>query len=393
MDMTQRVFVCHSSTDAGLAQQIVAELEAAGTPCWIAPRDVLSGENYPRQLVQAIQKCGVFMVLVTPASVQSDHVLRELEQSSRHRRPVLPVVVDGASSEDLDYYLGALHRIVGTEQTIVPEVVRHFASTGAHDPSRPVAVPLPATSAPAARDAATGILRVGVIPWPPFSRHGTGAQPSSGLFIDLLDQFSVDTGIPLEYIDITNDASTPGLLSGELDLVACLYRTPRRERDFDFSACLFASTIGAVVRVDDGRIRSHGDLMRPDVRLAVCRGEIGAELAVDTFGASRGSARLVELDTTDVANIGRMVQAGVADVAITDNITCRIICETIGGAVRHEFSTFPLYVGHIGLQMLKGREALRDHLTERLQALRRGGTLADAQRELERNYAGMLQVL
>ncbi|WP_199421583.1 TIR domain-containing protein [Actinotalea solisilvae] len=390
MELTPRVFVCHSSVDASLARDIVSELESAGIPCWIAPRDVVSGENYPRQLVHAIQECATFLVLITPASVRSDHVLRELEQAARHRRPVLPLVVDGASSEDLDYYLGALHRVEGSERTIVAEAVRHFAGAGNRGPRRASVGSTGATPPPSR---GSDLLRVGVIPWPPFARHASGAGPSGGLFLDLLDQFSVDTGIPFEYVDITNDAATPGLLSGDLDLVACLYRTPRRERDFDFAACLFASTIGAVVRADDQRIRSHGDLLRTDVRLAVCRGEIGAELAVDMFGAARGSSRLVELDTTDVANVGRMVQAGVADAAITDNITCRLICEALGASVRHEFAHFPLYVGHIGLQMLKGREPLRDHLTERLQALRRGGTLAEAQRELESSYAGMLQVL
>lgn len=384
--MTKRAFLCHSSVDALLAQRIVDELEAAGFPCWIAPRDVVSGVNYPRQLVHAIQECSVFVVLVTPASAQSDHVLRELEQAARHHRPVLPIVVDDASSDDLDYYLGAVHRIIGTEDTVVREAVRHFRQDG-EEPLTPVASEAPATGA------GSDSLTVGVIPWPPFSCHGSEGKPSAGLFVDLLDQFAIETGIGLRYVDITNDAAAPGLRSGELDLVACLYRTPRREREFDFAACLFASTIGAVVRADDMRIKSHGDLMKPDVRLAVCRGEIGAELAVDTFGASRGSSRLVELDTTDVCNVGRMVQAGVADAAITDNITCRIIAETVGPSVRHEFSTFPLYVGHIGLLMTKGREVLRDHLTERLRDLRSGTTLAEAQQRLERDYAGMLQVL
>jgi hypothetical protein len=54
---------------------------------------------------------------------------------------------------------------------------------------------------------------------------------------------------------------------------------------------------------------------------------------------------------------------------------------------------FPLYVGHIGLLMMKGRDALRDHLTERLKDLRSGTTLAEAQLRLQQDYAGMLQVL
>jgi len=388
--MNMRAFLCHSSKDVALAERIVDLLEAGGFPCWVAPRDVESGVNYPRQLVHAIQDCSTFMILVTAASVQSDHVLRELEQAVRHRRPILPIVIDDASSEDLNYYFGALHRITGTEGTIVSDVVRHFRTSDHGEMSSPAQV---STVDPAVSRDACDLIRVGVIPWPPFSYHGSGAKPPGGLYLDLLDTFAIDTGVAVRYVDITNNASVPGLHSGEIDVVACLYRTPQRERDFDFAACLFASTIGAVVRTGDDRITTHGDLMKPEMRLAVCRGEIGAELAVDMFGATRGSSRLVELDTTDVSDIGRMVAAGVADAAITDNITCRMIVETLGPSVRHEFSTFPLYVGHIGLLMMKGREALRDHLTERLRALRSGETLAEAQRQLQQDYAGMIQVL
>ncbi|NCD18366.1 MAG: transporter substrate-binding domain-containing protein [Actinobacteria bacterium] len=236
-------------------------------------------------------------------------------------------------------------------------------------------------------------LRVGIIPFPPFTQHSQEGVGPAGLYVNLLDAYGRTNGVEVKYRNITNEQSNRLLRDGTLDVVACLYRTPRRERDFDFAACLFAATIGAVVRASDDRFTGYGDLMKSDVRIAACLGEIGAELAVDQFGAERGSPRLVELDTVDVAHIGYMVAAGVADVAITDNITCRQIVDRVGPAVKHAFNVFPLYVGQIGLLLMRDREELRDHLTAELKRLRTGTELTEEERQVFESYDGMLQAL
>ncbi|MGO9039968.1 MAG: toll/interleukin-1 receptor domain-containing protein, partial [Steroidobacteraceae bacterium] len=48
------VFVSYASADAGIAEQACAALEAAGVPCWIAPRDVRPGDPYAAAIVEAI---------------------------------------------------------------------------------------------------------------------------------------------------------------------------------------------------------------------------------------------------------------------------------------------------------------------------------------------------
>lgn len=383
-----RVFLCHSSKDAAQAEALVEALEAVGVGCWLAPRDVESGTPYPRQLVRAIADCGVFLILVTTHAVDSEHVLRELEQAAKRRRPLLPVVVGGAMSDDLDYYLGAVHQIHGDDlASVLAGVVQYFGAR----PSSPRPDPqLPVLTA-AAGDRSS--LRVGVIPFPPFSEHGDATRHPSGLFIHLLDRFSEDSRTPVEYRAITNEQSARLINEGALDAVACLYRTPRRERAYSFAGCLYAATIGAVVRADDERIVSHGDLLRDDVRIVACQGEIGAELAADQFAAQRGTQRLIEMDTVNVAHIGYMVAAGAADVAITDNITCSMIVSQVGPVLKHVFQTFPLFVGQIGLLMGEGRLDLQERLTHELRRLRREEAFRERERLALAPFGGMLQTL
>ena len=62
------VFVCHSSEDKAVANDIVNRLEALGTTCWIAPRDVQPGAAYAESLFYAIEKAPVFAVLMSRAA-------------------------------------------------------------------------------------------------------------------------------------------------------------------------------------------------------------------------------------------------------------------------------------------------------------------------------------
>ena len=398
-----RVFMCHSSIDALLAAEIVEALEREGVVAWIAPRDVVSGENYPRQIVKAIADCDIFAILISDSACASEHVLRELEQASKQKRRFLPILIDAVASDDIDYYLGAVQRISGPEDEIVDLVARYFTSQtppsdlGCVTPRRAASE----TSLQRRFGTDNGMsiesLEVGVVPFPPFS--GFVDKPDSqegtavGFYIDLLDAFAAEQGMAIHYRPITNDETVKALGSGEVDVIACLYRTPRRTRQFDFAACFFASTVGAVVRADEDRVRSQGDLMHDEIRIVVCQGEIGAELAEDQFGAKRGTRRLIEIDTVEVANIAGLVAAGVADVAITDNITCQLLVARAGGSLKHLFADFPLYVGHIGLVIPQNLETLRGLLNSSLGRLRQSEHSQKAERALLADYQGVLQPL
>jgi len=50
------VFISCASQDAAVAERLCATLEAAGSPCWIAPRDVEAGALYAHAIVRAIHE-------------------------------------------------------------------------------------------------------------------------------------------------------------------------------------------------------------------------------------------------------------------------------------------------------------------------------------------------
>lgn len=89
-----RVFISHASRDALLADATVEALEAGGVSCWIAPRDVIPGEEYPVALATAIDECEVFLILFSEAADASTQVSTEIERAASHSKPILLVRID-----------------------------------------------------------------------------------------------------------------------------------------------------------------------------------------------------------------------------------------------------------------------------------------------------------
>ncbi len=90
------VFVSYSTVDQKAAEAVCASLEAAGMPCWIAPRNILVGENWASSIVDALESCEV-MVLVFSGQVNSSpYIDREVSYVQRRGAQLAIFRVDEA---------------------------------------------------------------------------------------------------------------------------------------------------------------------------------------------------------------------------------------------------------------------------------------------------------
>jgi hypothetical protein len=90
-----RLFVSHASEDGPAAVAISAALHSQGVGTWLATRDIQVGENYAAQIHDAIAASSHFVVLLSPASLASVHVQREVNLALDQGKALLPVVVSG----------------------------------------------------------------------------------------------------------------------------------------------------------------------------------------------------------------------------------------------------------------------------------------------------------
>jgi TolB-like protein len=103
----RRVFISYASHDATVAQRICSALEAAGFPCWMAPRDVRPGAQYADAIVGAINEAKAVVLVLSASAVASSHVGREVERAASKHKPIMAFRTDAAElNRALEYFLG-----------------------------------------------------------------------------------------------------------------------------------------------------------------------------------------------------------------------------------------------------------------------------------------------
>lgn len=63
--MRREAFVSYRSEDKEWAERICAALESENLSCWIAPRDIPLGKEWATAIVENLQCCKVFVVVLS----------------------------------------------------------------------------------------------------------------------------------------------------------------------------------------------------------------------------------------------------------------------------------------------------------------------------------------
>jgi biopolymer transport protein ExbD len=108
--MAHKVFICHSSKDKQVADAACAALENLKISCWIAPRDILAGEEYGKAIVDALSSCQIVLVIFSAHANDSPQVRREVERSVSKDKIILPFrIEDVLPSDAMEFALGNTH--------------------------------------------------------------------------------------------------------------------------------------------------------------------------------------------------------------------------------------------------------------------------------------------
>jgi len=101
-----RVFISYASADQDVAVAVCGALEAAGIPCWMAPRDVKPGALYADAIVRAITDARALVLILSESAIQSSHVGKEVERASSKKRPIITLRTDAAPlTPAFEYFL------------------------------------------------------------------------------------------------------------------------------------------------------------------------------------------------------------------------------------------------------------------------------------------------
>lgn len=155
--MAHDVFLSYSSEDGEAAQTLGRVLEAAGIRCWIAPRDVIPGQDYAEAIVDAIDQCAIFVLLLSSRSNESPHVRREAERAASKGKRMVPLRIENiAPSKAIQYFIGSSHWLDAISPPYEPKfqvaaqaILRHLGTRLPAPGGPPLQPAAPAAAAPA----------------------------------------------------------------------------------------------------------------------------------------------------------------------------------------------------------------------------------------------------
>ena len=108
--MAHDVFVSYSHHDKPQADAVAATLEAKGIRCWIAPRDVIPGQEWGAAIVEAIRSSRVMVLVFSSHANASPQIRREVERAVNAETVLIPFrIEDVAPAQSLEFFLGTPH--------------------------------------------------------------------------------------------------------------------------------------------------------------------------------------------------------------------------------------------------------------------------------------------
>src|SRR5688500_8535561 len=106
------IFTSYSRRDTETVDTIVGKMTQAGIHVWIDRADIKAGNTWRVQIVQAIDTCPGFVLMLSPNSAASDNVRKEIDLSQDSGRTIFAVMLEPTKlPAEIRYQLAGLQFI------------------------------------------------------------------------------------------------------------------------------------------------------------------------------------------------------------------------------------------------------------------------------------------
>ncbi len=108
------VFLSHSSEDKPALKKLVAVLRAHGIKVWYSEKHIKGATQWHDEIGKALKRCDWLCIILTPNSVKSKWVKREVHyalREDRYENRVIPLIFRKCDVEQLSWTLPGLQTI------------------------------------------------------------------------------------------------------------------------------------------------------------------------------------------------------------------------------------------------------------------------------------------
>ena len=107
-----KLFISYAHADREMVIQVSKELQDAGHEVWIDTHGIQGGTLWGSEIAKAIINCDVLLLFLSPRSVRSDYVRREVDIAFDEKRKILPIMIERVDIPvELDYQLAGIQYI------------------------------------------------------------------------------------------------------------------------------------------------------------------------------------------------------------------------------------------------------------------------------------------
>ena len=112
--LPNEVFLSHSSSDRDFAARLAQMLRAHGIPVWYSQTNILGAQQWHDQIGAALERCDWFLLVLSPNSVESVWVKRELLfalQQNHFQGRIIPAILKACDYERLSWTLSIFQMV------------------------------------------------------------------------------------------------------------------------------------------------------------------------------------------------------------------------------------------------------------------------------------------
>jgi hypothetical protein len=106
-------FISYARVDSKIVDTLILRLKKAGYRVWVDRAGIAGGDHWRQEIVDAIENCTVFILALSPHSVRSENVRKEVDLADSANRLILPIELQPITDlpAKLKYQLAGIQRI------------------------------------------------------------------------------------------------------------------------------------------------------------------------------------------------------------------------------------------------------------------------------------------